>query len=38
MAAPSTPFGTGMSSAQMSPLETAIKAGTTLGGIFGSVR
>lgn len=37
MSSPSSPLGTGMSSPQMTPLETALKAGTTLGGIYGTI-
>jgi hypothetical protein len=29
---------TGMSSGQMSPLQTALSLGSTLGGIYGAVR
>ena len=37
MSSPSSIMGAGMSSPQMTPLETALKAGTTLGGIYGSI-
>ena len=38
MSGPISPIGTSMSSAQLSPLESALKLGGTLGGIFGSIR
>lgn len=38
MTTPLSPAMTGMSSPQMSPLQTALSLGTTLGGIYGSLR
>ena len=38
MTTPLSPAMTGMSSPQMSPLQTALSLGTTLGGIYGSIR
>ena len=38
MTTPLSPAMTGMSSPQMSPLQTALSLGTTLGGIYGSVK
>ena len=38
MTTPMSPAMTGMSSPQMSPLQTALSLGTTLGGIYGSVK
>jgi len=37
MAGPISPLATGMSSAQLTPLESALKLGGTLGGIYGSI-
>jgi len=38
MSTPLSPAMTGMSSPQMSPLQTALSLGSTLGGIYGAVR
>jgi hypothetical protein len=38
MTTPLSPAMTGMSSPQMSPLQTALSLGTTLGGIYGSIK
>ena len=38
MTAPQQPIGTGMSAPQMSPLQTALSIGSSLGGIYGAVK